>query len=196
MGYALRLLYHAAQIKSEFHLVFSKNFFKVLATEHPEFNWENSPNINNLLQELTKVYASEKPTKAKFIANMKILPFEDIGSEAASGSALYKGMVVVPCSMKTMAAISHGITTNLIERAADVCLKEKRTLVLVPRETPYHLIHLENMTTLTKSGAVILPASPGFYHKPKTILDVYDFIVDRIFMHLNIPARTMKPWTS
>lgn len=111
---------------------------------------------------------------------------KDRGATPASGSAPSRGMVVCPCSMGTLASIAQGTTRSLIERAADVCLKERRTLILVPRETPYSLIHLENMTRLTHAGALILPASPGFYHRPKSMDDLIDFVVGRIAAHLGV----------
>ncbi|MGQ0562313.1 MAG: UbiX family flavin prenyltransferase [Gemmatimonadota bacterium] len=111
---------------------------------------------------------------------------KDRGATPASGSAPSRGMVVCPCSMGTLASIAQGTTRSLIERAADVCLKERRTLILVPRETPYSLIHLENMLRLTKAGAVVVPASPGFYHRPEGIDDLIDFVVGRIAAHLGV----------
>jgi flavin prenyltransferase len=111
---------------------------------------------------------------------------KDRGATPASGSAPSRGMVVCPCSMGTLASIAQGTTRSLIERAADVCLKERRTLILVPRETPYSMIHLENMLRLTQAGALVLPASPGFYHRPKGMEDLIDFVVGRIAAHLGV----------
>lgn len=121
---------------------------------------------------------------------------DDRGATPASGSAPSRGMVVCPCSMGTLASIAQGTTRSLIERAADVVLKERRRLILVPRETPYSQIHLENMLRLTQAGAVILPASPGFYHRPQTIDDLIDFIVGRILAHLDVPADIGPRWQS
>ena len=120
----------------------------------------------------------------------------DRGATPASGSAPSGGMVICPCSMGTLASIAQGTTRSLIERAADVVLKERRTLILVPRETPYSLIHLQNMTRLTKAGAIILPASPGFYRRPKSIDDLIDFIAGRILAHLAVDARVGPRWQS
>lgn len=114
-------------------------------------------------------------------------PVEDIGASIASGSFRTLGMAVVPCSMGTLSAIAHGASRNLVERAADVCLKERRRLILVTRETPLSLVHLENMTAATRAGAVVLPASPGFYHRPRTIEDLLDFVVGRVLDHLDLP---------
>ena len=118
--------------------------------------------------------------------NFTFHPVGDLRAPIASGTYPTAGMVVVPCSMNSIASIAHGITGNLLTRAADVCLKERRPLVLVPRETPLHGIHLENMLTLSRMGAVVLPPEPAFYLKPKSIEDVVDFVVGRIMVALGI----------
>jgi 4-hydroxy-3-polyprenylbenzoate decarboxylase len=112
----------------------------------------------------------------------------------ASGSGAPSAMVVVPCSTGTLSAIACGACNNLIERAADVTLKERRQLILVPREAPYSTIHLENMLKLSQMGAVILPASPGFYHQPQTLDDLIDFVVARILNLLQIPQDMLPRW--
>ena len=112
----------------------------------------------------------------------------------ASGSNPPDAMVVCPCSMGTLAAIAHGLADNLIERAADVVLKEGRKLILVPRETPLSAIHLENMLRLARAGAVILPPSPGFYHHPQTVADLVDFVVARVLDQLAVPHALMRRW--
>lgn len=116
----------------------------------------------------------------------------------ASGSFLTGGMAIVPCSMSTLGSIAHGITTNLATRAADVHLKERRPLILVPRETPLSLIHLENMATVTRAGAIVLPASPGWYHRPNRLEDLIDFVVARICDRLGVrPDRDLaERWGS
>jgi flavin prenyltransferase len=121
---------------------------------------------------------------------------DDRGATPASGSAPSRGMVVCPCSMGTLASIAQGTTRSLIERAADVVLKERRRLVLVPRETPYSQIHLENMLRLTQAGAVVLPASPGFYHRPQHMDDLVDFIAGRILSHLDVEHSLGPRWAS
>src|SRR5258708_6591907 len=118
----------------------------------------------------------------------------DRGAAPASGSVLTAGMVVCPCSMGTLAAISAGASRSLIERAADVALKERRKLVLVPRETPLSAIHLQNMLRLTRAGAVVLPAAPGFYGKPQSINELVDFVVARILDQLEVPHHIGKRW--
>lgn len=121
---------------------------------------------------------------------------DDRGATPASGSAPSAGMVICPCSMGTLASIAQGTTRSLIERAADVVLKERRKLILVPRETPYSAIHLENMLRLTNAGAVILPASPGFYHRPQRVEDLVDFIVGRILSQLGFDHAIGPRWQS
>jgi 4-hydroxy-3-polyprenylbenzoate decarboxylase len=115
-------------------------------------------------------------------------------SPVASGTNPADAMIVCPCTMNTLAAIAAGMSQNLIERAADVMLKEQRQLILVPRETPFSTIHLENMLKLSRIGAVIMPANPGFYHHPETLQQVIDFIVARILDHLRIEHQLMPRW--
>jgi 4-hydroxy-3-polyprenylbenzoate decarboxylase len=118
----------------------------------------------------------------------------DRGAAPASGSARNAGMVICPCSMGTLSAISVGASRSLVERAADVMLKERRTLVLVPRETPLSAIHLQNMLRLARAGAVVMPASPGFYHRPERIDDLVDFIVARVLDHLGVEHSLARRW--
>lgn len=120
----------------------------------------------------------------------------DFSAGIASGSFRTGGMVVAPCSMSTLASIAHGITTNLPTRAADVHLKERRPLILVPRETPLSLVHLENMTAVTRAGAIVLPAMPGWYHRPRSLDDLVDFMVARICDHLGVENDLAGRWGS
>jgi len=118
----------------------------------------------------------------------------DRGAAPASGSALSSGMVICPCSMGTLSAVSLGTSRSLVERAADVALKERRRLVLVPRETPLHAIHLENMLRVTNAGATVLPAAPAFYHGAASIDDLVDFVVARILDHVGVPHDLIRRW--
>jgi len=121
-------------------------------------------------------------------------PLEDIGCRLASGSFRTAGMVIAPCSIHTMSAIAHGVTSNLLTRAADVTLKERRPLILMVRESPLHLGHLRTMVALAEMGATIAPPMPGFYHKPETILDLVDHSVDRVLDLLGLPSQAARRW--
>jgi 4-hydroxy-3-polyprenylbenzoate decarboxylase len=125
---------------------------------------------------------------------LRIFGAEEWTAPVASGSSAPGAMVVCPCSMSTLSAIAVGASNQLITRAADVVLKERRLLIVVPRETPLSVVHLRNMVTLAELGAVVMPANPAFYHHPNSIADVIDFIVARILDHLSVPHTLMKPW--
>jgi len=130
-------------------------------------------------------------------ANLSLLHynhFRDFQAGIASGSFLTAGMIVCPCSMGTVAAIAHGVSENLIHRAADVHLKERRKLILVPRETPLGLIQLRNLTAVAEAGAVVLPAMPAFYTLPKTVNDMIDFVVGRVCDQLGVEHGLLKRW--
>ena len=121
-------------------------------------------------------------------------PHEDIGSRLASGSFLTGGMIVAPCSIHSMSAIATGNTGNLLTRCADVCLKERRKLILMVREMPFHLGHLRTMTALAEMGAIIAPPVPGFYHRPESVLDLVDHCVDRVLDLMGVPQPEAKRW--
>jgi flavin prenyltransferase len=121
-------------------------------------------------------------------------PWADVGATIASGSFRTLGMLVIPCSMSTVAKIAQGLSSDLLERAADVHLKEGRKIVLVPRETPFNLIHLRNLTALCETGAKIVPAIPAWYHQPKTIEDLVDFVVSRALDQLGIDSDLIQRW--
>lgn len=131
------------------------------------------------------------PADSKLIRTHRL---DNMAAKPASGSHVQAGMVIVPCSMGTLGAIASGACTNLIHRAADVTLKEGRKLVIVPRESPYNAIHLENMLRLSRAGARILPASPGFYHRPQTIEELVDHLVFRILDQFSIPHSQATRW--
>lgn len=122
-------------------------------------------------------------------------PDDDRGALPASGSRRTSGMVICPCSMGTVAAIAAGTSRSLVERAADVTLKERRKLVLVPRETPLSLVHLRNLVSVTEAGAVVIPAAPGFYHRPTRIEELVDFIVQRVLDQLGLEIEIARRWT-
>ena len=126
--------------------------------------------------------------------SLEVYGREEWFAPVASGSNPPDAMIVCPCTMATLAAIAQGLASNLIERAADVVLKEGRKLVLVPRETPFSMIHLENMLRLSRAGAVILPPNPGFYHHPENVGDLLDFVVARILDQVAVPHSLMQRW--
>ena len=124
----------------------------------------------------------------------KLYSNKDLGAKIASGSQNCEGMVVVPCSMKTLAGIAHGLSRNLVERAADVMMKERRTLIIVPRETPMSLPQLRNMTLCAEAGAMMMPAMPAFYQMPKSLDDLADFMAGKILSALGFPHDLYPPW--
>ena len=184
--YALRLLWRLSALPGESDLIFSPNFFKVLGAETHIGSATATDEIFALIK---KLYGSWGDAHT-----FSFCDYHDIGARAASGSAHYDGMAVVPCSMKTAAAIAHGLSQNLIERAADVSLKERRPLILCPRETPLSTIHLKNLLALSEAGATVMPLMPGYYHRPAGLADLYDFMTDRILGHLGFTERAIRPW--
>lgn len=127
-------------------------------------------------------------------SSIRVFPDGDRGALPASGSQRTAGMVICPCSMGTVSAIAQGSSRSLVERAADVTLKERRKLVLVPRETPLSLIHLRNLVQVTEAGAVVIPAAPGFYHRPTKVADLVDFIVQRVLDQLGLDLAIGRRW--
>lgn len=157
----------------------------VIATEKGRqvFRYELSLDLATWITELNITYP-----------NVKLENHQNLFAGVASGSHGFDAVVILPCSMGTLAEISHGLSRNLLTRAADVALKEGRKLIIVPRETPFNTIHLENMTRLSKVGATIIPAMPGFYHHPKTMDDLVNFVVGKILSYLNIDHHLFKSW--
>jgi flavin prenyltransferase len=168
MPYALRLLEALRGLGLETHVIISDAARLVLAQE--------------MLQGALALEASAHALYTQ----------RDLAAPPASGSWRHLGMVVCPCSMASLAAIASGLGSNLIHRGADVCLKERRKLVLVPRETPLSDIHLENMLRVSRAGAVVLPACPGFYHRPESIADLVDQVVGRVLDHLDLEHLGLK----
>jgi flavin prenyltransferase len=177
--YAVRLLEQLLVAKQPVQLIVSSHGLRLLRTE----------------TEIVSIDALRTAVgEVAWDAFVTVFDDADRGAAPASGSARTRGMVICPCSMGTMSAISQGTSRSLVERAADVALKERRPLVLVPRETPYSAIHLENMLRLTRAGAVVLPASPGFYHRPTSIDDLVDFVVARVLDHLDVEHNLGHRW--
>lgn len=182
--YALRLLDCLVRADVEVFFLISQAAQLVVATET---DLQLPPKPQALEAFLTENYQARP-------GQIRVFGKQDWMSPVASGSGAPAAMVVCPCSTGTLSAIATGASNNLIERAADVTLKERRQLILVPRESPYSTIHLENMLTLSRMGAVILPASPGFYHQPQSIDDLVDFVVARILNQLGIEQDLLKRW--
>ena len=177
--YAVRLLEQLVVAEQPVQLIVSSHGLRLLATE---------TDIATVL-DLRRAVGADG-----WDALVTVFDDADRGAPPASGSARNRGMVICPCSMGTVSAISQGTSRSLVERAADVTLKERRNLVLVPRETPYSMVHLENMLRLTRAGAVILPASPGFYHRPSKVSELVDFVVARVLDHLHVEHQVGQRW--
>jgi len=127
-------------------------------------------------------------------SSVRVFPDDDRGALPASGSQRTAGMVICPCSMGTVAAVAAGTSRSLVERAADVALKERRALILVPRETPLSLVHLRNLVAVTEAGATVIPAAPGFYHRPTRVSELVDFVVQRVLDHLAVDITVAGRW--
>lgn len=177
--YAVRLLQALVELRVPTWLIVSSHGWRLLQTES---------GLGDLAALRAQVGA------AAFDATVTVFDDNDRGAAPASGSARTSGMVVCPCSMGTVSAIAHGTSRSLVERAADVALKERRPLLLVPRETPLSLIHLENLTAVTRAGATVIPAAPGFYHQPTAIAELVDFMVARVLDHLQVEHTVGKRW--
>ncbi len=183
--YALRLLRALLINNHKVHVVLS-GFGRYVLGEETELTGGGS-----LQDKLAQLYGSD-------IWNGSLLEYKigDLAAPIASGSVVTDGMVVIPCSMKSLATITHGNSSTLIERAADVTLKENRPLILVPRETPLNIIHLRNLLSAAEAGALIVPAMPAFYTKPSTFDDLADFIAGRVLSLLGIEHNLFSPWAS
>lgn len=184
MPYAMRLLECLLQSGQRVNLVYSQAA-QIVAKQELNFTLPNRP------QEAEKILAERL---GQFSGELRVFGRDDWYAPMASGSNPGDAMVICPCTMSTLGKIAGGISDDLIARAADVMLKEKRPLILVPRETPFSAIHLENMLRLAHAGAVILPPNPGFYHHPQSVQDIVDFVVARILDHLGVKQTLIKPW--
>lgn len=158
-----------------------------------DFNIETHLIMTNSAKEILRLETDYQVHEVEALAS-KSYNINDIAAPMASGSFKFDAMVIVPCSMKTLAGIATGYASNLLLRAADVALKEHRPLILVIRETPLNIIHIRNMLIAAKAGAIILPAMPGFYHNPKTIQDMIDFIVGKILDQLGLEHNLYERW--
>jgi len=175
--YAVRLLQALVNARTPVHLIVSSHGWRLFDTE---------VGIDSL--------EGLKAATGGTWGHVTVFDNADRGATPASGSAQSAGMVICPCSMGTLSAIAAGSSRSLIERAADVALKERRKLIVVTRETPLSLVHLRNMTTLAEAGAVVMPAAPGFYHRPEKVGDLVDFMVQRVLDHMGVDADLVPRW--
>jgi len=195
--YAIRLLRVLLQSGRKVHLTISPAAVEVFREETGVLLDLNNFEPSAILNVQTAPSKSERETRSdEDVSSGKLIyhHFQDFSASIASGSSMTGGMVICPCSMGTLAAIAGGQSSNLIQRAADVHLKEGRKLIVVPRETPLGRIQLENMLRLSEAGAVVLPAMPGFYHHPETIGDLVDFVVGRICDQLEVEQNLTRRW--
>ena len=177
MVYAVGLIEALSMLPGEIHLIISEVALKV-------FKYEQSREFDEIISSIIKT------GKARIIIHDN----NDLFASVASGSFNTGGMVIIPCSMKSLSAVANGYTENLIERAADVTLKERRPLILLTRETPLSLIHLNNMVKAVQAGAIVMPASPGFYHHPEKIEDIVNFMTSRVLDHLKMDYQFAVRW--
>ncbi len=184
LQYGIRLLECLLKAKIKVFLVMSQAA-QVVAAMETELNLPAQPeNLQTFLEKKFSVNDQQ----------LKVLGHQQWAAPIASGSNAADAMIICPCSSGCLSAVAQGSSNNLLERAADVMIKERKPLIIVPREAPYSEIHLENMLKLARMGVSIIPASPGFYHKPKSIDDLIDFIVARILDHLKIEHQLLPRW--
>lgn len=181
--YGIRLVEELLKSGNSVHLILSKQAVSIIRTE-TGINWSGK----------TETETGEKIQKYFSSGNINYYREDNLSSPISSGSFITDGMFVVPCSMKTLSGIANGYASNLVERAADVILKENRKLILSPREMPFNAIHLENMLKLARLGVKIAPPVPAFYHKPKKINDIIDFVVGKILDCSGIDNRLFRRW--
>lgn len=184
MPYAMRLLQSLLDAGHTVYLVYSQAAQFVAAQEMGLTLSAKTSETRRMLVERTRCRPGQ----------LQVFAREDWNAPIASGSGAVDAMVVCPCTMGALAAIANGLSENLIERAADVMIKERRQLILVPRETPFSAIHLENMLKLARLGVVILPPNPGFYHLPSSVDDLVDFVVGKLLDQLAVPHQLVEKW--
>ena len=184
--YGIRLLKALLENPLNIYLVISASGYRVMEHETGYNDGCNLASFTNFLKKQEIVFHKD--------AELNIYEQDDFFTPPASGSFIHHGMVIAPCSMSTLGTIASGISDNLIQRAADVCLKEKRPLILLTRETPLSLIHIKNMYRAAESGAVIMPPCPGFYSKPANLEDLIDSVIARVLDHLNIKQTLFQEW--
>jgi 4-hydroxy-3-polyprenylbenzoate decarboxylase len=177
--YAIRLLEVLVQHDVPVHLIVSRHGWRLLDAEAGVMSEDD----------LKAATGGEWP-------HVEVFTDDDRGATPASGSATGAGMVICPCSMGTVAAVAHGTSRSLVERAADVALKERRPLILVPRETPLSLVHLRNLTLAAEAGATVLPAAPGYYHRPTEVGQLVDFVVQRVVDQMQLDITFVTRWQS
>jgi 4-hydroxy-3-polyprenylbenzoate decarboxylase len=180
--YARRLIKIMCDLGVHVHLVLSRHAMKVISLELEPLGVEADKEAK---YEVLRYFQGE---------NITFHGYQDFQSPIASGSYQTDGMVIIPCTAGTLGRVANGVSTNLLDRAADVCLKERRPLIAVLRETPYSEILIENMLKLTRAGGIILPASPAFYHEPKNIEDLVDSVVARVLDHLGLESELEVRW--
>ncbi|WP_090977156.1 UbiX family flavin prenyltransferase [Paenibacillus sp. CF384] len=180
--YGIRLISSLLEGGLNVHLVVTEAGWRVLKEE---LGWDTTKR--------QQAFANVFPEEIE-AGRLILHPNADIGASIASGSFQVEGMIIMPCSMGTLASIAHGISDDLMTRAADVMLKEGRKLILVPRETPLHAIHLENMLTLARLGVKLIPAMPAFYHGPQTIDDIINFLVGKVLDQLPLDHDLYRRW--
>lgn len=183
--YAVRALKFLLEADYAIELVASKSTYMV---------WQSEQNLRMPVEPIQQEEFWRQQAGVETNGKLRCHPWGDVGANIASGSFRSLGMIVIPCSMSTVAKLACGLSSDLLERAADVQLKEGRKLVIVPRETPFSLIHLRNLTTLAEAGARIVPAIPAWYHNPQTIEDLVDFVVARTLDQLNIDCVPIQRW--
>jgi 4-hydroxy-3-polyprenylbenzoate decarboxylase len=183
--YAVRALKFLLEADYAIELVASKSTYMV---------WQAEENERMPVEPLQQEQFWRQKAGVEGLGKLRCHPWGDVGANIASGSFRTLGMVILPCSMSTVGKLAAGLSSDLLERAADVQLKEGRNLVIVPRETPFSLIHLRNLTSLAEAGARIVPAIPAWYHHPQTIEDLVDFVVARALDQLDIDCVPLRRW--